>query len=90
MLLHIDLIFHFHNNNLLFLQYDFQHFNELHVFSPGVEAESHHSLTGEVLKIMLKILKIITGFSKLLAQVHIIIHRLQDVFQQLSNGVFAS
>ena len=32
--------------------------------------------------------KYITGFSKSLSNVHIIIHHIQGVFQQLSNGVF--
>ena len=31
---------------------------------------------------------IVTGFPKSLSNMHIIIHRLEDVFQQLSNGVF--
>ena len=31
-----------------------------------------------------------TGFSKSVSNVHIIIRRIQDVFQQLSNGVIAS
>ena len=32
----------------------------------------------------------LTRVSKSLWNLHIIIHRIQDVFQQLSNGVFAS